>query len=258
MGTLCCLELNMAFFHRHQGFKTGDEKNQGYLPRPFRHPEQRRAPANKSLRRGIHSMGQRTLPATSTDRHSTEAQKWRLVVLWVALRGYGLGSLGLDTQSKSDRCRGTNGRHNGGTNGCSVLQLLLWCALIIAAETKHQTHLAWARGQGHRYVRGPIQPLQSLSMVPRWKLHTCSGCVCCWAVSVLCVLAMSLRIRLSQARTTSKTAFFLQSRSQNIAKVGQTAFLHPERIWFVRNALIAIFERVTCQNKRENSRELVV
>ena len=48
-------------------------------------------------------------------------------------------------------------------------------------------------------------------------------CVCCWAVSVLYVLAMSLQVRLSQERTKSKTAYFLHNRSQNIAKVGQTA-----------------------------------
>ena len=52
-------------------------------------------------------MGHRTLPATIA-RHSINARKPRWLVLGVALRGYGWGSLEIDTQSKSDRCRGTN------------------------------------------------------------------------------------------------------------------------------------------------------
>ena len=41
---------------------------QGYLPRPVRDPEQRRALVARGVRRGIHGMGEITLPAT-TARH---------------------------------------------------------------------------------------------------------------------------------------------------------------------------------------------
>ena len=75
VGTLCCLKLNMAFFPHgsHQGPKTRDETKQGYLPRPVRDPEQRRAPAARGVRRGMRGMGQITLPAT-TARHSIKAR----------------------------------------------------------------------------------------------------------------------------------------------------------------------------------------
>ena len=64
----------MAFFpHPNQGPKTRDETKQGYLPRPVRDPEQRRAPAARGVRRGMHGMGQITLPAT-TASHSTNAR----------------------------------------------------------------------------------------------------------------------------------------------------------------------------------------
>ena len=54
-------------------------------------------------------MGLRTLPATTTARHSINARKPRWLVLWGSFTcGYGWGSLGIDTQSISDRCRGTN------------------------------------------------------------------------------------------------------------------------------------------------------
>ena len=78
------------------------------LPRPVRDSEQRRAPAAKSLRQRIHSMDQRTLPATTNARHSINARKPRWIVLRVALRGCGWGCLGICTQCKSDRCQGTN------------------------------------------------------------------------------------------------------------------------------------------------------
>ena len=75
MGTLCYLKLNMAFFPRssHQGPKTRNETKQGYLPRPVRDSEQRRAPAARGVRRGMHGIGQITLPAT-TARHSINAR----------------------------------------------------------------------------------------------------------------------------------------------------------------------------------------
>ena len=53
----------------HQGPKTRDETKQG----PVRDPEQRRAPAARGVRGGMHGMGQITLPAT-TARHSINAR----------------------------------------------------------------------------------------------------------------------------------------------------------------------------------------
>ena len=65
----------MAFFPHssHQGPKTRDETKQGYLPRPVRDLEQRRAPAARGVRRCMHGMDQITLPAT-TARHSINAR----------------------------------------------------------------------------------------------------------------------------------------------------------------------------------------
>ena len=65
----------MALFPHssHQGPKTRDETKQDYLPRPVRDPEQRRAPAARGVRRGMHGMGQITSPAT-TARHSINAR----------------------------------------------------------------------------------------------------------------------------------------------------------------------------------------
>ena len=57
----------MAFFPHssHRGPMTRDETKQGYLPRPVRDPEQRRAQAARGVRRGMHGMGQITLAATT-------------------------------------------------------------------------------------------------------------------------------------------------------------------------------------------------
>ena len=70
-GYFVLSKLNMAIFPHssHQGPKTRDETKQDYLPRPVRDPEQSRAPAARRVRRGIHGIGQITLPAT-TARHS--------------------------------------------------------------------------------------------------------------------------------------------------------------------------------------------
>ena len=91
--TLCCLKLNITFFPHwsHQEPKTRDETNQGYLPRPVRDPEQPRASAARVVRRGMHGMGQKTLPAR-TARHSsinarTDSERYKRKVHFFGILG---------------------------------------------------------------------------------------------------------------------------------------------------------------------------
>ena len=73
----------------HQEPKTQNEMKQGYLPRPVRDPEQRRAPAARGVRRGMHGMGQITLRATTncpSQYKRAEAAMGRALIF--ALRGY--------------------------------------------------------------------------------------------------------------------------------------------------------------------------
>ena len=74
VGALCCLKLNMESPRAQDSIR-----DKATLVAPPR-PEQRRAPAARGARRGMHGMGQITLRAT-TARHSINARKPRWVVL---------------------------------------------------------------------------------------------------------------------------------------------------------------------------------
>ena len=54
-------------------------------------------------------------------------------------------------------------------------------------------------------------------------------CVCCWAVSVLCVLSMSLQLRFSRARTISEIAYFLQKQMTKYRESGKVRLSRHEQ-----------------------------
>ena len=122
------------------------EARQSNLPHPARDPEQRRTPAARGVRRGIHGMGRRTLSAT-TARNSINARKPRWVVLWVALRSYRWVSLRIDRQSKSDRYRGMNARKGVDTTEelLTALCSSYCCGVPSSTETNRHTSCPGSR-----------------------------------------------------------------------------------------------------------------